>query len=1172
MSSLGSSSLELSQELTVESVPMQKAAEILGAPEILRKPNDRLVSWKTEETMSVTTGGGTRASYVPHNEESLQGDGQSTSRRSGQAAQSARHLAKKTQDFTVNRLQFSKAALVGRETEVALLQATLQTHMAGATAASSSDGAPPQEHTRKSHIVLIGGPSGTGKTRLAETLLPTVQSYSHNSSNNSDSNSMGGILVRGKFDLLLRDEPYAGILSAVEDVLDRLLQLQTADKPRFTHIQQALLEALDTDALRLLVHMVPFFHTLVGAHLDAQAAQQATGQAAQPSINMNIDTAQNQFHETFRRFLRVLTRCYTPFVLLLDDLQWADTASLELLEDMVDSTGDADFHLFVIALYRSNEVDATHRLHKAMGHWEDRAAAGKLGLVPISIGNLSQASVHLYLQDLLGENLGGGSSINNKLDGLTHICHAKTQGNIFYLISFLRMAAAHQSLTFQFGLMKWTWDEDKIREHMQSTDNVVALLLERMQTLEHEASRTLLRVAACLGSSFTQATVDLLWAQLVLPRGDDPGDTDVMASVEVCLKEGFLQELDSGKLKWVHDKIHEAALMLTPADERDLFQRQVGESLAEHLSATDLDAVIFVVGQLVSQGPVPSDVQKQEAFSQLNLQAAQRATQLAAFQSALQFAAKGLSFLPHDKWTRFPTLTHDLYMNLIQAERICGEIPSMEVHCREMMESLKDKPIETKLGAYHNLLPGIFNHYPTTRGKEAVDIGFDALQQLGCRFPTGQGTILFKTLAGVLYLKKVRKQLAANGALDVAMMSGHPEKVESAKILYSLIDILYLSKDPRFTLVIIRYIEYTFKYGVTIHAPTVIAFSCALMTGVLNDLKGGALYANFALRLMDMVDYRPIVTGTLMLAHSVGLSWTTPVRDVMKHMVTAYDVGLRTGEREYGAIAAFQEMCYAMQTGRNLDDLETDCRFYLAQLRRDQIHLATGYMEYIYLVILSLKGEDTEELLENIQTSELGAPNAAKPEKERDHFYIYWAHKLLPTYMGDFQQCADMSVTYQDAIKKDFPGSPASMVDPLVRGLSCFVMARKSGKKAYLKEAKRLRLFVKDWVKQGNPNVVHYDALLDAEWDAVRQKKSSNVLAKYERAVSVATRGYFLHDAALFNECWALYALWTLNDKNEATYRLQQAVQLYKDWGAWARVQKMETDYADLLTPELGSS
>jgi len=395
-------------------------------------------------------------------------------------------------------------------------------------------------------------------------------------------------------------------------------------------------------------------------------------------------------------------------------------------------------------------------------------------------------------------------------------------------------------------------------------------------------------------------------------------------------------------------------------------------------------------------------------------------------------------------------------------------------------------------------------------------------------------------------------------------MEGPRNKLEATKLLYAMIDVLYLAKDARMPLVIVRFIEITMEHGVTPHAPAAFALASALMTGVLNDLQGGAHYGRFALTLMKRVNYRPIVTGTIMMAGALGLVWTTHVNEVAKDMLISHDMGLRTGERKYGTIASFQYASIAVHSGKNLDTLAIDCRSYVDQARQDGVHLTADYLEYTLLAILSLKGSGADGVLQDIKNNPK-PPNEDDPQDERDHFFLYWKNKFLATHMGDFETCAEASMAHKDVVKQGFPGSMSSMVEVPLRSLSCLIVSRRTGSSAALKEGKRLLAVVRDWVKQGNPNIVHFVPALEAELLAIQKKERSAVTAKYEDAIAKATQADFPIDAALFYECCGLYALEVCHDEAEATRRLEHAVVVCRGFGALGRIERMKMKYTHLL-------
>lgn len=136
-------------------------------------------------------------------------------------------------------------------------------------------------------------------------------------------------------------------------------------------------------------------------------------------------------------------------------------------------------------------------------------------------------------------------------------------------------------------------------------------------------------------------------------------------------------------------------------------------------------------------------------------------------------------------------------------------------------------------------------------------------------------------------------------------------------------------------------------------------------------------------------------------------------------------------------------------------------------------------------------------------------------------------------------------------------------MDNLCRGVSLFDMARKTKKSKYKQEALKVLATVKEHVKKGALNVYHHEALLEGELAALNGN-SEVARHHYGRATVLAGRRGFLQDSALANERFGAYLLKDLSDSDEATYRLQQAVQLYGEWGARAKADMMTEEYGYL--------
>src|SRR5260370_581668 len=187
----------------------------------------------------------------------------------------------------------------------------------------------------------------------------------------------------------------------------------------------------------------------------------------------------------FRRFLSAFARPEHPLVLFLDDLQWLDAATRELLEHL--STETEVRHLLLVGAYRDNEVSSSHPLMRTLD--VIRKAGAKMQeimLVPLrpdDVGRLVADSLHCE-KDFAGP--------------LAELVHQKTGGNPFFAIQFLTALADEKLLVFDSGAAAWSWDLERIRAKGY-TDNVVDLMagkLSRLPLTTHQAFGQL----ACLGN------------------------------------------------------------------------------------------------------------------------------------------------------------------------------------------------------------------------------------------------------------------------------------------------------------------------------------------------------------------------------------------------------------------------------------------------------------------------------------------------------------------------------------------------------------------------------------------------------------------------------------------------------------------------------------------------
>jgi predicted ATPase len=616
----------------------------------------------------------------------------------------------------------------------------------------------------------------------------------------------------------------------------------------------------------------------------------------------SVSKARNRFNFAFRRFIRVISSFFTPLVILLDDLQWADGSSLELLEVLI--TDRANPNLMIVAIFRSNEVGETHLLTKAIRDLRAIKTQNDFNLTEITVGDLNISSVDRLLKDLL-------LTEDERTHRLAEICHKKTNGNVFFLLHFLSMHYELHLLEYNFGMLKWVYDEAAIEMKTKATANVVDLLKTQMSSLPEDASQ-ILRLAASLGSTFDQYTVTLVLKDFgkVLEGKDS---SVVRPALDLLEATGFIEPLGplgtlghSKCYRWVHDKIQEAAATLVPADERVSFNCRVGGVLVNRLSEKELDAAIFSAVDLLNEGDTNHmDEKRRIELAGLNLRAGQKANEVSAFESTAKFVRRGIDLLPANCWNDHYELCLDLFSTGAEAESFLGNVNQVEHYCSEVINQ-SNRPISDKFRAYNVLLESIANG---GRIPEALELCLKVLDICGCKFPKSKVKITFQTIIGIGKMQKKAKSLTTKD-LDRMPLMTDPIRKEVCKLCYKLGEYTYLTEHSLLPIVTFRHFSLTMDYGISDYAPTAFASMGIIMTGILNDLQGGAKYGELGLSLLERPECnRSAKPRTMFLIYACMLSWTRPARSVLRPLLEATDIGMQVGDTE-SAMWAIYQVCH----------------------------------------------------------------------------------------------------------------------------------------------------------------------------------------------------------------------------------------------------------------------
>ncbi|MFC6668769.1 ATP-binding protein [Marinobacterium aestuariivivens] len=454
-------------------------------------------------------------------------------------------------------------------------------------------------------LLLISGYAGVGKSSLVHELRQHV-------------NARGGHFCSGKFDQMRRNRPYLGIHVALQGLMRQLL---TEPESHIARWRDDLLRALGNQG-QVLIKLVPELELILGP---------------QPRITpLPPIEERSRFSRLLHRLLGVLATAEHPLLLFLDDLQWADPASLHLLESLAGTMRVP--HLLLIGSYREKEVGPGHALRPVL----ETLRAGEQPPREYRLEPLSLDDISLLLADTLGAEI-------RHLRPLARLCLEKTQGNPFFLGQFLYRLDEDGLL--QLRNQSWQWNEDAIRA-LAMSDDVLDLMVSKIQRLP-AATQRILPLAACIGSTFVLRNLAIV---------SETETTRVAEQLWPALTEGLIVPLDDSyqlprlgtgrpRYRFVHDRVQQAAYSLIDEASLEPLHLKIGRLLQRSLGDTERDSRIFEIANHLNQAQrLIRNADERQALAAINLEAGQRARQSAAFDNALEYLQAGLNMLPGDAW------------------------------------------------------------------------------------------------------------------------------------------------------------------------------------------------------------------------------------------------------------------------------------------------------------------------------------------------------------------------------------------------------------------------------------------------------------------------------------------------------------------------------------------
>jgi len=957
-------------------------------------------------------------------------------------------------------------------------------------------------------LVLVTGYSGIGKSSVVNELHKVLV-------------PPRGIFASGKFDQYRRDVPYSTLVQAFQGLVRTLLGKNDAD---LTQWREALQQALDANA-RLMTDLIPELKLIIGEPPPVPA--------------LDPQQAQRRFLLVFRRFIGVFARAEHPLALFLDDLQWLDAATLDLLEDLLTSPDMRN--LMLVGAYRSNEVDAAHPLTSKLK--AIRAAGGRVG--EITLAPLAKAHIEQLIAEALHDDIA-------HIEPLAQLVLDKTAGNPFFVIQFLQALAEEQLLTFDHEARRWCWDTDRI--HAKGyTDNIVDLMVDKLARLSSETQQALQQLA-CLGNV---ATISALSTAMGMPK----------AQVRTVLWEAIRQELVErldGAYGFVHDRIHEAAYSLIPKDARAQAHLRIGRLLAAQTPEADLEEAIFeIVGQLNRGAALITEQNLRVQLARFNLMAGQRAKASTAYASALNYLGTGAQLLQADGWTHRHALMFALELNRAECEFLTGQLSVAD----ERLTVLSKRAVTTIERADVACLQ-MDVYLLLDRSDGAVAVCLDYLRHVGIEWSAhpsdDQVRHEYEQIGALL------GDRAIEALIDLPLMKD-PTSLVTVNALGKLFAPALQTDFNLSCLSICKAISLSLEWG-NCDASCVLYANLFRVAGRrFGDYQVGFRFGQLGCDLVEQRGLTRFEASTYLCFSCFAVRWMRPVGECRDLLRRSFAAANRIGDLPYGAYAGNNLTADLLFAGELLPDVQIEAERGLDYAKTVRFGLVIDFINTQLALIRMLRGlTDTFGRLDGgkLNESDTEAHLSGNPDLVLAEC-LYWVRKLQARYMADDPGAAMAAAAKAQQLlwvcQSFFEEAEFYFFDALARAAWCERLpAVELGPhlRAMIDSHKQLQT----WAQQCPENFASRAALVGAEIARV-EGRVVDAEQLYEQAIDLAQKSGFIQIEALANELASRFYAARGLGKIARVY-LQDARYGYLRWGADGKVRQLDGKYPSLRAEE----
>lgn len=978
-------------------------------------------------------------------------------------------------------------------------------------------------------VMLVTGYSGIGKTALIHEI---DKSFTLNNA----------LFASGKFDQYLRHIPYSAVINAFKGLIRNLL---SENEEKLQKWKQEIKESLGGN-VPLMLGILSDLTLLISSQEELKASESINAREQQDRINLS-----------FIKLLQVFAKKEHPLVFFLDDLQWIDTASLQLMQKLIKS--EEIQYCYFIGAYRSNEVDNLHPLAKILDSLiQEGIPINKMTLTPLDL-----PAVETLISDTVHKPL-------NETVELADIVISKTEGNPFFLIQFLMMLNQNNLIRFDFDRMEWNFDIREIK-NQNITDNVIELMTNKLTKLPLE-TQNLLSLAACLGHD-----IDLQTLSIVNEKTTSHTYQDVLPAI----KEGYLipismQELSSEnllessliflKLKFLHDRVQQAAYALTPKKQQLVFHLKIAKLLLKNLSDQEKEERLFEIVDHLNHAEELIEPADKGEWRSLNLRAAIKAKQAAAYENALYYLKKGMAYIDYQEAY---SEVLSFYRERIDLEFLNGNFEASQFVFREVLQYIK-----TDVEKCEFYITPISQLIFLSKFKEAIALAREALQHIDIEIPV-EGT---KQLQAAIIKEKeeFEKKL---GNRTISSLINLPEltdqKIKLALAILTKVStsVIYYDR-PLYSYLCLKRINFCLTYGNDRLSSGSYASYGIAAAGFWDQYVVGAESCELAVKLSEKYNDQRLKTVALAI-RGFTMPWVKTYKESISVQEESIQLGIASGELQYGLQNVHFKVSHLFFSGVSLDKVGGYGQEALHLCMKYKFQIGAAITQAYQLIIHNLQGL-TKGRLDFYANEGLNEEKLIKMYTEHKIKYAETTFNLLKAisyFLYGENEKALESIQKIPSADSFPPGVVVVAQYVFYQSLifcALFHSLNDEKKGMFLKQLENNIGRLEIWEKNCPENFSSLCNLVKAE-KARLEKNNVKAIELYSQSVKSAEANGLIQQAALANELHGRFWL-SLENKDLATALLEKARQLYLEWNAHSKAKWMLEEYSDIFSNAFVSS